>query len=450
MLVFFSAPFFTQTIVFGSEGYLTTVFAKHYELDLVVLGGFLTAIGIFDTITDPAIGVLSDNVRTRFGRRKPWIVLGAFSSLVCCYFLFTPPFTVTLGYFLLWYFLLQLSQTFYFVPKQAWAVELTRDYYQRTRVFTFRNVAAGLGRMGFLLIPLLPFMSSTAMTPEVFEVAFFIGLVIFPVSIFFLVSRVPESTDANDAQSPDQEKLTISLVLDLVRKNPPFLYYLVCQTFIGLGVGMYSAHAFLYYDTYLRIGDKVSAIGLSLSVLAILAAPFWLKVAQRLGDKRRLMAVCGFLAMSINIPLAFLNPGEYTFAIYLALTSFAVLAAGGIGIANPSIFGDVIDYGTWRLKHVSAATYTSVWSVLFKLERSTAAGLAFLLVGLFGYDPSSDSNTPTAILGLKLVHLILPAIFMTLGTVMYIRFPITPRRQATIRKRLTQRAERAARSIESR
>src|SRR5271169_1100152 len=124
-----------------------------------------TAVGLvillskgWDAITDPAMGYLSDATRSRWGRRRPYILLGAVPMGVCYWLLFCPPLLSPPA--LLWY-MLALSLALYTcftvvaVPYYAWGAELARDYHERTAVVQVRALLGLFGGVAGAAVPML-------------------------------------------------------------------------------------------------------------------------------------------------------------------------------------------------------------------------------------------------------------------------------------------------------
>ncbi|HCC45401.1 MAG TPA: MFS transporter, partial [Gammaproteobacteria bacterium] len=114
----------------------------HYSgglgLSLAMVGTILMLARFTDVITDPLMGELSDRFRTRFGRRKPWVLLGMPIMMLGVYKLFIPPDGVGILYFLTYLTLFFLGSTIIALPHRAWGAELSPDYHQRSRVTAAR------------------------------------------------------------------------------------------------------------------------------------------------------------------------------------------------------------------------------------------------------------------------------------------------------------------------
>lgn len=437
-LFLFSAPVFAGVVLQGPVGYLPGIFAKFYGLDLVALGAFFAIARLFDAITDPIMGYVSDNFVTRFGRRKPWIGLGSLLIVIFGFFLFFPSTNVTVLYFGSFYLLLTFGQTLVDIPHNAWAVGITRQYHQRTRIFFYRGLAQTIGSALFILAPLLPIFETTAITPDVLKLMFVVGSVLLAISVTGMLRGIPEPQD----YVQKERRFDWRVLWSLIQMNPPFQYFLVLSLLSALGLGMYLALGFLYFDTYLKIGEHISMIGIVGIGVSLLVMPLWLKLASR-WDKRHVFVV-GALGRAITlIPFAFLTPGPNVLFIFLVLTAIDGTMSVGRGFMVPSIKSDIIDYGTWRTGVESAGTYMSFMNLITKVEFSLAGGLAFLIAGLFGYQASAESQTELAVIGLKITHLILPSLLLTISAIMMMYFPIDRRRQNILRRRLAQRRERA-------
>ena len=124
-------------------------------VSLAAVGTMLMLARISDVVTDPLIGFASDHLRTRFGRRKPWILVGMPLMMIGIWMLFVPAPGIGVLYLLWWLFVMMLGSTLISLPYGAWGAELSMDYHQRPRVTAAREIFA-LG--GLLLAALVPFM----------------------------------------------------------------------------------------------------------------------------------------------------------------------------------------------------------------------------------------------------------------------------------------------------
>ena len=121
-LLAFAMPAFISALVKGpTASILPTIYAKYHGIDLVMIGTILMVTRMFDAVTDPAIGYLSDRTKSPIGKRKPWVIGGYAMAMIVIYFLFIPPEHITTLFFLFWYSMLYLAWTAAEIPYLAWA-----------------------------------------------------------------------------------------------------------------------------------------------------------------------------------------------------------------------------------------------------------------------------------------------------------------------------------------
>jgi GPH family glycoside/pentoside/hexuronide:cation symporter len=158
----YAAPAFALAVV----GIPVYVYIPKFYTDVVgihigLLGLILLGARLFDAVTDPVIGVISDRTQTRFGRRRPYMGLGSLILAVAIFLLFNPP-AGTPGFetawFGVWIFCLFLFWTLVTVPYESLGPEITFDYNERTTLFGMRDGALMLGT---LVAASAPFVVST-------------------------------------------------------------------------------------------------------------------------------------------------------------------------------------------------------------------------------------------------------------------------------------------------
>ena len=154
----------------------TAAVLPNFYLDYssITLAGLATATlvaRLFDGLTDPLIGYLSD----RSGRRKPWMIAGAVVVAAGAWFLYNPRPTAGLGHLMTWYLVVTLGWTLVEIPHTAMAAELSRDYHERSRIALWRQLLGFVGGVLFMASPVLLVGGSTRFTPDVMHaIALFI------------------------------------------------------------------------------------------------------------------------------------------------------------------------------------------------------------------------------------------------------------------------------------
>ena len=203
VLAAYAAPAFSQALIHGPVGtVIQGIYGKHFGVALASIAIVLVVSRIFDAVTDPLIGYLSDRYRTRWGHRKPWLLAGSFIAVVACWYLYVPPGTVSATYFLVWFLLAYFGWTISEIPYRAWMAELSEDYDERTRIATWRTFARYLGFIAFYGIPLLPFFETSEFTPETLRVTAVLAAVALPAT-----ATMPDMPSASPVSPPPRSPL---------------------------------------------------------------------------------------------------------------------------------------------------------------------------------------------------------------------------------------------------
>ena len=200
--------------------------------------------------------------------------------------------------------------------------------------------------------------------------------------------------------------------------------------------------SFMYFDSYLGIGDKFAQIFAPAIIVSIIFNPVWLWVINRFGKYRAM--TMAFLVYALMTPLPFLvMPGEGAFIpmliYYCTVSSFTPL----IMITMPTILGDVIDFDEVQSGKNRSGQYNAFLTLAAKASVAIGGPIAIMLVGFFGYQPGIE-NTPDAIKALRLVYNFVPVPFILCGVYCFWKFPITDKNQPALAQALRERFSRDA------
>ena len=436
-IILFALPAMVSAIMHGPiAGIIPSLYATNFGLDLAVIGSVLLVARVFDAITDPLIGYMSDRTRSKFGKRKPWVVFGAAVTVISCYLLFSPGEHVGMTYFLVFSILLYLGWTLMEIPYAAWVLELSRDTKVRTKIAGFRSGALFLGGIIFTLAPMVIPGAEGRMGFEVLGVLAVGILIAVPLTTALMVKYVPQG----DVYDEAKEQPKISELWGSIKGNKPFQAFIAVYVFVGLAGGISGVLSFMYMDAYLGLGDKYTQLFIVPIIIGPLVLPFWVWLLNR-ADKYRTTAIAfGFYTLIMPLPW-FISPGVEAFlpmAIYYsALTVFSPL----LMVSMPTILGDVIDYDESMTGKNRAGQYYSFLALVTKGTVAVGGPLALLIIGLFGYQPGAAENSEQAIFALRVVNNLLPALMVVPGVLILWYFPLNDKKQKKIREQLeSQRA----------
>ena len=195
MLVAFALPTVVLGVMHGPEGLISGVYAQHAGISLGALALALLLTKMFDAVTYPLIGHLSDLTYARTGTRRGWLIAGCALSVLGIWFLLRPPAEANVVYFGVWMAVTYLGWKVMEIPIQAWSYGLTEDYGQRARVQGWRGMSQILGQLLFFIIPFLAMQigvsDSTELDFRSLGLTAAICAVALPLATALFIVRVP-------------------------------------------------------------------------------------------------------------------------------------------------------------------------------------------------------------------------------------------------------------------
>jgi Na+/melibiose symporter-like transporter len=410
---------------------LPALYAEQQAVGLAVTGLVLLVARLWDLVTDPIVGVLSDRIPTRLGRRRPYILLGCPIAVLSAWALFTPGADSGWLYLLGWSVALYLGTSMILVPYTAWGAELSSDYDERSRIAGAREVFVILGTAMVLTLPLLYESEPAAVLDALAHVLIFL----LPLSVIILCYVVPERMGHEAIRtSPRRAWRTI-------RRNGPFRRLLAAYLLNGIANGL-PASLFLLFVGHVLDSSRWPLFLLVYFLCGAAAVPFWIRVSRRINKHKvwiaSMIASCAVFAW---VPL--LGPGDEGW--FIAICALTGLALGADIVLPASMQADVIDVDTALTGRGRAGTFFAFWGIATKLALALAVGLAFPVLDLFEFDPAAAVQPPLATTVLAALYSLVPVAFKLGAIALVWRFPLTRARQ----QRLRQVIDRRRRRVES-
>jgi Na+/melibiose symporter-like transporter len=413
-------------------------YAANTQATLTGIGLVAGFARLFDAVTDPLIGYLSDKTKGRFGPRKPYLLVGMLIGVVSVYFLFQPPPEAGLVYYVVCSTGVFLGFTLFEIPNRAWGMELSHDYLERARISTYLSIFFAFGSLVFWVIPIAmsPWTGSTAITPAGMTgiVWFFIAL--FPISTLLSISFVPQGVRYTEASGG-----LLSLIKS-IRINKPLWRYCAGVTFWGVGNGAFSAVLLIIFADYLQLGAQFPFMMVVFFVVQTATMPIWMKLIGRFG-KHRSLAFSWLIDIASRSVVLFFVPGEVSLTLVYALVVITAALNGASYIAPMAILGDVIDYDTLKTGENRAASFAALNSLLVKISMAVGLAVALPTLGLFGYEMGVEADF-MAWLGLMVCYVGIPTVTYLIASWLIWFFPIDARRHAIIIRRIETRPRPAA------
>ncbi len=412
--------------------FIPRYYTNDVGISVGLIGTILLASRIFDMMTDPLMGYISDHTRSRWGRRKPYIALSVPVMMISIYQLFLPPEGAGAAHLLIWSMTLSLGTTLMIIPYYAWGAELSSDYYERTRITAGRAMAGVFGQFLAQAIPAIACLAFLVCgTTSVLEIVCYTMLVVMPLCVIVTLGGTPKTDVAVSSTLP------VLTGLKLMVKNKPFLQLVSAFTMGSIGLSITTPLYIFFIADVLNEEDKAIYMLAFFYITNLLSVPIWAKLAATFGKHRAYMGA--FVLIACAHPMYMLL-GEGDFWFMLPITILTGFAAGGFGAMLPnSMKADVIDLDTLNSGESRAALFFSSWSFVQKLVASLGTALAMYGLAFFDFQPGGN-NGPDQIFGVRFLFSTFPSLFYLTAAALMWNYPITESRHAEIRAELDARA----------
>ncbi len=420
---------------------MLSVYFAMFLSDVVHLDLRLAAAAIFigrswDWVNDPLIGYLSDRTRSRWGRRRPFLLFGLIPFALCFTMLWwTPPIadqTWLAAYYGLAYLLFDTAATFVYMPYFALTPELTLDYDERTSLTAYRmffSIAAGL--VAFVV----PGMLIGAFRPENAGRVGWVALLFGLVSALPLLGTFLGTRERHEFQEQPHASMRASLAAAL--RNRPFLFAVGIYILTWMTVDLLQPMLPYFLKYWLGMEPQRDLILGTIFVVAALALPLWDWAVRHWNKSQAYAGGIGFLAV-VLVVLVFLQP-----SVPLAPVVFlAALAGVGVSAAHVlpwSIIPDAVEWDELQTGQRHEGTFYSLITLVQKIASSLVVPGALLLLDWSGYVPNAEQQAPAVLTAIRFLIAGVPAVLMIGGIVFALLYPLNRERHLEVRKELEKR-----------
>ncbi len=419
--------------------HLPAFYAGAMGLGLATVGTIFFLARLFDVVIDPMLGILSDKIDTRWGRRRFWMGLSVPILLVSSYYIFMPTEPVTANYLLFGLFGLYLGFTMILLAHMSWGAELSDDYDERSRIQGWRE---GLTTIGVPLVLMLPaiidYIGGEHMEGRGVAVMGWFIILSLPVTVFFAV------TSMGERKVRPQPKISVREAVEPLINNHA-LQRLVFADLVSGFSGSALGAMFIYEATYIwQVGAYANLLLLLYFFAGVGFIPLVLKISYRFGKHRTMIGASLFNVAFV--PTLFLIPPENVYVAGLVLLFL------GVNVASPavlyrSIMADVGDYDEVHTGQRRTGLFYALLTFSSKVGSAIAIGVAFWALDFIGFKPGGENAANT----LSHVNVLFVAIpfFCNLGVACLMwGFPIGLEEQRELRRILDERIVEEAESVE--
>lgn len=410
-----------------------------------LVGMALTIIRIFDAIVDPVVGWVSDNLRTRHGRRRPFILIaGILSGLMLPILFWVSPTWVHykfLGVSVMFWYMLGSNLIYipiissFTVPYYSLSNEMTPDYEERTSIMAYRSVTQKIAELGnfyalrftnlaWFIIPGSG-QKNVLLGLKVYSSILGLVMATLAVIIFFKTKeRYYDKVVVNV-----RKKISILSSYGETLRCKPFRQMVMVGVSFIIGTSMVGSLGYYATVFYVAAGNKVVGdnwqffMGIAFMLGGIIGVPILSTVAHHIGKRRAVVVACC---------IGILGYGGSWFLYTPKIIWLQTIASGLMGMAaaslwmlHSSIGADIIDHDELSTYERREGSFTACASYILKLGNSLGYFFSGLILSWVGFSWERTVQLPETILGIRASLAFLPIVGMILAIIFVLRMPIT-------------------------
>lgn len=421
------------------------IFAIAMNMDPFLLGIALASTRLISAVADPFVGILSDKTRSRWGRRKPYILASAgIGALMLPLVWIVPPgppvvqFMYISGMMSL-YFLLH---SFYATPYGAMGFELTPDYDERTRIFAWKGYIGMIGVFSaawFYWFTLRPVFSNEVVGARWLSVLAGLVIVAGALAVVLGNKEIIETRSVRPA-----ERIPVLLALRTTFSNRHFLLVQGAILAVALGTGLNGTIGMYLHVHYSCAGDRnlasfIGGTGGTLATLStFLAIPFGVWISTHLGKREAALAGVGIMLLgAASIPWLLSPVIPWLVIIIWVLSTFGSQCAS---LMYGSMMADICDADELETTVRREGSYAAAGSFLNKMMQVLVLVLSGLMPRLAGYDDFSVAPTLDQLERMKFLLVLTDVLGIGLAFCLLWFYPLTRERCDAIRAQLNRYA----------
>ena len=393
----------------------------------------VTICEIWDAFTDPLMGKIGDNFRSKWGRRKPFIVLGGFLLIIAFSLLFMPISGidnqfVLFGVALLINIFYNTVSTIILVSYNSLSAEISKDPVERDKANILRLIVSTVATALCTLVPTLVWDMYSNGKIEVSVFYIIVGVlfgVLFGLPVILCGIFCKERIEAPAEKAEFKFKDFIEPM-----KVKPFRQLLIMYLGQAICMDIFSAGIALFAK-YVTTPKGSSTVFLGIFIAIQLAA---FPIINKLVKKTDTNKIYGFgLPLSIAAMVVFAIFGQHLFVGY-ACVFFVAVGFAGAQLTSWIMYPHTVDAGELILKRRNSGSYSAIMTFARKLSTSIAVFIFGIVLELTGYVEKADVQTDSAKLGIKLVMSLTCIVFMAVGFLMSRRYMLSKQVEAQVDK----------------
>ena len=424
----------------GGSGVVISFYYLIFLTDVVriapaLAGTVILVSKVYDSITDPFEGIIADRTRTRFGRRRPYLMAGiplVFLSFFALFYPFSMDSEITrFASVMVSYLFFSTIVSFVTLNYNALHAEITLDYNERSSLSTIRIFFSTVASVVAALLPL----EIVKAFPDVHTGYIVMGLafgLFYALPFIATIAAVKERPEFQRPPEPfDWKRAFIEPF-----KNRTFTYTLAMYLFAFVAIDTGSTIVAYFVKYYLQRSSEVSFVNGALLVAQVISLPFYLALSKRTSKVRGYIVGLGIWAVAMLFSFL-LAPNNASLWVYV-FAAVVGLGTGGIVVMIYAIMPDIPDVDELHSGERREAIYSALITFVRKLSSALAIFAVSNAIGWAGYIAPvqqtingatkliEQPQTGTFLLVLRLIFMLLPIVLLVFALLFAVKFPLTP------------------------
>ncbi|MGM9973382.1 MAG: glycoside-pentoside-hexuronide (GPH):cation symporter [Clostridiaceae bacterium] len=377
--------------------------------------GALTILRVFDAVNDPIMGFLVDNTRSRFGKFKPWIVIGGIIGGIFTILLFFDYGLTGKSYvavLVIIYLLWDLTYGANDIAYWSMLPSLSLDQKERERIGSFARICANIGLFA-TVVGILPVTNALGGDKRAWQITVIAIVLITWAFLSFTVFGVKEDRSIH----VKQESTSLKEMFRVLFKNDQLLFTAISMALFMIGYSTTTSFGVYYFKYAFKNEGMYSVFAAILGVSQLAALTVFPFFSKRL-SRKKLYAISTILVV-IGYVIFFLAPMNMLFIG--AAGVFIFVGQAFIQLLMLMFLTDTVEYGQWKLGHRNESITFSVQPFINKIGGAIANGIVGVTLIISGINSAATPQdvTDRGLLIMKLSMLILPLLFIVIGYIIY-------------------------------
>ena len=410
--------------------YIPPFYAGPIGLGVGTVGIIFMVARFWDIFTDPIMGMIVDRYPSKWGKRKHWIAIGVPVLMLAAWFIFFPGGSQSTFYLIFWLFILYLAFTFVGLTQQAWGVDISKSYNDRSKVYGWREIGSIFGMMSVLALPAILENAGSNFTEMIAGMGYFF-IIVLPITALIGLIVIPDNERNEGTNFPSFSDLPL-----ILKDNRPLIRTLLIE-FLCSSASSISAVTYIYLAKHVFDLEEISSRILFLYFFAgLLVMPLWMKVSYLIGKSKALFTSTILCSLTLASYL-FINTND-------ALITLVILTIlYGIGYGAPftltrALMADIVDADELKSKKKRPGLFYSILTTFSKVGAAIAVGLVYTYLEFNGFKPDQIASEKIKEI-LLFVFAFIPMILYFCASLFCIGYELTSEKHKEIQKQLELR-----------